>query len=562
MLFLFVKFLYIIGLSFIYGHSLQRFLQRKLLKQDPFPEYFSLTTITGLALVAVLASYLSIVMPLAGMAHSIILAGGLVLYVANRKAVHEQLSANIRQARSAGIATKVFFVIAVVSMLYLSVQPHVSFDEGLYYAQFVQWMKTYKAVPGLANLHTRFGFNSQWHVLATFFDISWLTGFNSNHLNGALYLLTALYLFPLEKDNNFIRLMKAGLLILISMPQFCVYNIIAPAADSVIFYVGCLVALIWLEKKANGETPVEGHGNIFLLFLPAFLITVKISSIPVLLLSAIIYFEALRAKKYLQLTAMLGIALFTVAPWIIRNIILTGYPLFPIEQPDFLHTGWAVDMSRLRSTRLDITTFAYYHVADYARYASDTFFQRMSFWFNNCLKYYEKAVVLFVLISPIIVLIRRKHLPTGGLSLYLFLLAGCCFWYIQAPDLRFGYSYIAPLMTITAIICVPKVQAQKVYAPILGLVLVFHLITVKLEKGLWQQFVDKKMTAVIPHPQWWLTPTPYAPVPYTTHDTPVRAHVPNYWGLCWDSPIPCTNELPPDIKMRGQSLGDGFAPAK
>ena len=40
------------------------------------------------------------------------------------------------------------------------------YDTLLYHAQVVKWNFTYPAVPGLAILHERFGYNSSFHLFA------------------------------------------------------------------------------------------------------------------------------------------------------------------------------------------------------------------------------------------------------------------------------------------------------------------------------------------------------------------------------------------------------------
>ncbi|EMO63800.1 hypothetical protein LEP1GSC133_1179, partial [Leptospira borgpetersenii serovar Pomona str. 200901868] len=35
-----------------------------------------------------------------------------------------------------------------------------AYDSGLYHIQSIKWIQEYSVVPGLANLHGRFGFNS------------------------------------------------------------------------------------------------------------------------------------------------------------------------------------------------------------------------------------------------------------------------------------------------------------------------------------------------------------------------------------------------------------------
>lgn len=561
MLFLLVKFMYIIILSFMYGYTLQQFLHNRILKNVSGQPHFSLTTLTGFFAITTLGSWLSIFMPLAGVAHSIILGGGLLCYILQRTAIHRQVADYTEQARTAGKSRQLFAGAAVVYLLYLSAQQPFTYDEGLYYAQFIKWMQHYKVVPGLANLHERFGFNSHWHVLSAVFNFSWLNGVSDNRLNGVLYLLTVLYLLPRRQDANFIALLKAGLLIMINMPQFGAYYITAPAADTAVYYISCLVIVSWLEKSATGEFPLKSNNGVFILLAPVFLLTIKVSAIPILLFTALMYWTVLREKKYAQLLTLCGISVVILAPWLIRNVILTGFLLFPMELPDMFHTGWAVPTAVIRSTRLDITAFAFYHVADIPRYLSDSTFQRYSTWLLQNLRIYDKLLVLGALISPLFVFIRRKQLPQGFIPLYIFLLLGCCFWLRQAPDPRFGYSYLAPLVVITGILCFPRLQLRQIYIPVLCLTLLFQAGTLALRYHLNKVFIREKMITATPSANSLLMPVPYAQTSVIRHNTPFPVNTPGY-VLCWEAPLPCADHLPDGVKMRGNSLGDGFAPAQ
>jgi len=557
MLFLLFKFLYIIILAFVYGYTLQQFLNKRVLKLAEARSHFSLTTLTGFFAITVLASILSIFMPLSNAAHAIVLSGGILFYLIQRKSIHLQLADTLQAARTADRSRKVFTGISVLFIIYLSAQQSVSYDEGLYYAQFIKWMQTYKVVPGLANLHERLGFNMQWYVLSAVLDCSWISGSTDNHINGALYLLTAIYLIPGKNDKTFISLLKAGLLVMISMPHFCVYNMIAPAADMPVFYISCLLIICWLEDSAAGHSITEGKNSVFLLLAPVFLITVKVSSMPVLLFTAVIYWQVLRRKQYVQLLKMITVALVITTPWIVRNIILTGYPLFPMNLPDIFHVDWAVSRDLINYTRQDVHIFAFYRNVDVARYAADSTLHRYITWFVQYTRIYDKLIILAAMASFPMVLIRRKQLPAGFTPVYAFLLLGFAFWFIQAPDPRFGYSCLAPMMIITGVCCFSALPLRYVYVPTICIALLFQIATIGLGRHLTKVFVAEKMIAAMPGAPWWMTPAPYTPQTFTEKDPGSGGRMTSS-RLCWDAELPCVSRMPEHVVMRGKSLEEGF----
>ena len=557
MLFLFVKFLYIIILSFLYGYTLQRLLQHRILKNSEAKPHFSLVTLTGSLVMTIPAACLSFFIPLAGVAHGILLAGGLLCYLSQRNSIHQQLSAYIQAAKAAGKGKLLFTGIAALYVLYISSQQSLSYDEGLYYAQFIKWMQHYKVVPGLANLHERFGFNSHWHVLSAVFNFSWISGIADNHINGVVYLLTLVYLLPRRQDASFLTLLKAGMLVMMSMPQFCVYNTTAPAADMVIYYISCLLIVVWLEHSVNGQSQLSGDNSVFLLLAPVFLITVKVSSIPVLIITAVLLWQVLRTKNYVQLIMLCGIAAIILLPWIARNVILTGYILFPIALPDVFHLDWAVSTDVIRATTKDIHIFAFYRVVDASRFASESFLQHYISWFKESVRIYDKLLILAAFAALPLIFFRRKNLPSGTLPLFAFLLLGLVYWIFQAPDPRFGYSYLVPLVIIAIALYAPSLQFKQLYLATLTVTFVFMIGTIGLGRHLLKAFINDKLVEAVHHPDWWLTPAPYTATTTisTGTTTPVLTTESH---LCWDSELPCVSVIPAHVQLRGQTLADGF----
>ncbi|MBW8688110.1 LIC_10190 family membrane protein [Chitinophaga rhizophila] len=555
MAFLFVKFLYIIILSFLYGYTLQRFINRLLNNSHAAP-HFSLVTLTGSLAMTIPAAILTFFLPLAGAAHSILLAGGLCGYFFQRAAIHQQLSAYLTQAKTAGKGSILFMGIAALYVLYISSQQSLSYDEGLYYAPFIKWMQQYKVVPGLANLHERFGFNSHWHVLSAVFNFSWLTGIPGNHINGILYLLTAAYLLPGKQDTRFMTYLKAGMLVMISMPQFCVYNTTAPAADMVVYYVSCLLIVVWMEHSIKGQSQLAADNSVFLLLAPVFLITIKVSVIPILILPAVLYWQVLQRKQYIQLAALCGVAVVIVLPWIIRNVILTGYLLFPIALPDFFQLDWAVPVSVIRATTKDIHIFAFYRMVDETRFMSESFSQHYISWFKESVRIYDKLLILAATAAIPLIFIRRKRLPAGVWPLLAFLLLGFVYWILQAPDPRFGYSYLAPLVIIAIALYAPAIAYKHLFAMTIVTTLLLQAGTIGLGRHLTSVFIRDGLVAPVPHSNWWLTPTPYTST--TVNRTPGAVAVTTTTSLCWDTELPCAPVMPAQLIMRGDGYQDGF----
>lgn len=69
---------------------------------------------------------------------------------------------NLKRLTFGFIHKNIVIIIAfpfLLSALIFSLNPPFAYDSGLYHIQSIKWIQEYSVVPGLANLHGRFGFN-------------------------------------------------------------------------------------------------------------------------------------------------------------------------------------------------------------------------------------------------------------------------------------------------------------------------------------------------------------------------------------------------------------------
>lgn len=533
MLFLLLKFAVVIFLSYVYGRAVTDWLGRVVRGGT---RSFALTAIAGLIALDVLATWLSLVMPMGMEADGVVVVLAVPLIFIYRRKIP------IKAAPS-GVIACAFLALSIAFILYFSGLQSITYDEGLYYSQFIKWTQTYRVVPGLANLQDRFGFDSSWHVLAALFNGAWITGQPVNQLNGVLYLLVTLYLLGglgVQRLSGFVKL---ALLVLINMPWVGVYHFIAPAADLVVFYLTALAILLWLEQLETGEE------QPLLWLIPAYLLTIKLSALPALLVTAYFFWKSRHRYVLVAVSAVI------VAPWLIRNVILSGYLLFPFERLDLFHPDWKVPLYKVRQTREAIEAFGYLRNKVPAD-AVPTRMARLAYLFKHNIRPYDFLILLAVPLSPLVAWWRRRALPQGSWWLLAFIWAGIAFWFVQAPDPRFGYGYLATLVALVLALCFPRVR-PGVFA--LGVALAFEFSTIALYRHLKSNLLVEGTVTQTPRAGHWLLPQPYTVPAVDEHSQPFLYTTPVHLDLCWGTDLPCADQTVSDLKMRGTSLGDGFA---
>ena len=123
-------------------------------------------------------------------------------------------------------------------------------DTGLYHAQAIRWIEEYGVVPGLANLHSRFGYNSASFALSAFFSETWLIGRPMHCVAGFFALLCAckcvagLMAFWKRKKvriSDFLSI--GGIFYLIAVFR----EMVSPASDYFAMLVLFWVIMTWVE---------------------------------------------------------------------------------------------------------------------------------------------------------------------------------------------------------------------------------------------------------------------------------------------------------------------------
>lgn len=216
-------------------------------------------------------------------------------------------------------------------------RPLEHYDTGLYLLGAMTWFGDEALVPGLANLHGRFGFNNAHLLFAALFDVGPWTDRAPNLVNGCLILVflagclhggRALWgaTASARAGAAFAWLMIPPVLMLLAG------YLVSLSTDLPATLIALWVA--WRSfRLLAGE--VEGaearRGELRdLTLLAAAGVCVKLSALVFLggvwLTAVVAVRPDLRHRDWLAAAAIGGALL---CPWLIRGAVLSGYPLFP-----------------------------------------------------------------------------------------------------------------------------------------------------------------------------------------------------------------------------------------
>ena len=325
------------------------------------------------------------------------------------------------------------------------------YDVYLYHLATVKWMREFATVPGLANLHSRLGFNSSFHLFSAYIDafpIKYLAIHLATSFLVWILSIQMFYILFLEKYTTHLKIYCAiSLLYLLTRGTWLV-EASAIATDvpaSVLFMVFGLYLL-------------ENHKIKFLLLpvIAACTITFKLSMFFAgVLFIPILISLYLHSKKYsystIKTITIIGLLLGTILMlgFVLRNIIISGHLFFPIPITN-LHLSWSVPTAETKDVVNVIRAWAQ-KMTSPQEIAKNGF----RFWFIPWVTDFIKIQIEFKIIvmsfltfvlAGFIYIKNRKvkkirifHKPT--FLLFIATILSLCLWFYSAPDLRFGRAF-------------------------------------------------------------------------------------------------------------------------
>lgn len=448
--------------------------------------------------------------------------------------------------------------------LSISLQQPSVFDSGLYHIQSIKWIEEYATVPGLANLHHRFGFNP------TIFNVYALTSlkcffdqeiFSINFVLFSIFVIYFIhklyYIFKQSGINNYFIFYSLFFYVLLLLSG----TISSPAPD---FLSSTLLLFIFLQLIDTYKKDTSPTLKTFmpLLICSTYCIMAKLSTLPIGLFILYVLFSYRQNTKQL-IGIVIGLVLICI-PWFIKTILLTGWVLYPFSAIDLFDFDWKVPTEMVQHLNAEIVGWArcpndYYYEAAHLPMA-----KWVPLWWHS-LTISIKLLIISSIVFPILLFFGQifKIIPIKHhLNMILLTaLLGVCFWFLTAPDFRFGQIFIliavcSPLLYIHSdlslfantthikkellFICICTILLFKFARNNYGLsTYTFHEIfisaCVKPEK------IHSKNAA------------------YTyTYMGNNKIYKPTYDERCFDHELPCSFININTIELRGKGIQSGF----
>ncbi|MCL4502850.1 MAG: hypothetical protein M1438_13540 [Deltaproteobacteria bacterium] len=459
-----------------------------------------------------------------------------------------------------------------------ALEPITNYDSGLYHLPTIKWICSYPIIPGLGNLHGRLAFNSSYFLYVALLNNGYWVH-KSHHLaNGLLFLVIFLHIFIKSKDIIFKKVDIEvadiiGVLFLIPLSFLAIFSCSSPSPDIPIFLLG-FVAITYFAKVIYAGDGRQITANALLVVLICGIaITIKANflflGLPMILivLAKLILQpssvkENINYKKVILLIPSLIIII--LAPWLIRNIILSGYLVYPSTWVSF-NVDWRMPAEQVIQEQLWIKSWARLPLLPPEQVLNNWH------WFFPWLKRMVSGrFPLILTICPILlgiialpILLRRNKFQDERLSNLLsyitFILPSIisiiC-WFVTAPEPRFSGASFWYFGAGTMAVACQRLQPYKC-KKLIHLYLLISLTFILLLSFYYFLLPKKKRGTSSSVEGYYLIPK----IELRTFVTRsgLQVYVPKDGDRCWDAPLPCTPYPNGNLSLRESgNISKGF----
>ncbi len=527
---------------------------------------FSIAIPVGIAGITAVAQIFSLVGPTGwGLALGVFTAAVIAVWL-NRRSILEELARWMVEIRKAPVGIIIVVAAVAAVVIYKGSDIPFNYDTGLYHAQAIQWIETAPAVKGLGNFSDRLAFDSAWLVFAAFASGSWLVpgGF---HAPGILLYVPII----IEGCWRLARLLRGefrvshvlAVIFLVAGRRLFSLEFSSPGTDmpaTLLVWLAFLYSLDLVENHESGYLTAK-HWVILIASLLA--VVIKLSALPVLILPIFFFLSADRKNLLRPLAAVLVTGILLVVPWLARNLILSGYLVYPLPQIDLFNPTWKIPPAKAFEAQKWITAWARLPDQNVDQVMALSFNQWVPQWWS-AQEGFDRLILggigiswLLAGIGLAIRQLRSNLMPGHFAAAGMVALAGWVgglFWFLQAPAMRFGYGFLIFLLgypvAIVLAAVLRKMPARLSYA----------LVSAVLAGILIYQVAG--LAAMRNVSEWrsrWLVPSSYPTVAVrnvTQND--FSYHFPVSGNQCWYAPIPCTPFPNEQAWLLGENYLEGF----
>ncbi len=435
--------LYMLFTTFLVGYGILQCLTRYISYRVKYWDSYLLCGLAAVTVYAQLYSLFGRVGFTANLLLTVVCLGILWHYRRSFKEILQKIR-NVKRG-------KMFFILFLFLLFaYGTSRGILHYDTALYHAQSIRWLEEYGVVKGLGNLHCRLAYNSSSFALSALYSMAFLGGQSYHCAAGWLAFLLAKICTEILKSlrarrlrvSDFARVM--GIYYLVNIFD----EMISPASDYFMVLLAFCIVIRWLDLLEEKTTEIFPYAMLSV--MGVFLLTVKLSAALVLLLVLHPAYHLLREKRWKEIIVYLILGVVTALPFFIRNVILSGWLVYPFTQIDLFDVEWKIPRGVADYDAREIQVWGRGY-SDVTRY-DISMREWLPDWFRSLagsdkLLVIAAAVSIGILALYVVGMILRLWKRQRDMLLVQATVAGSfVFWLCTSPLIRYGcvYVYLTP----------------------------------------------------------------------------------------------------------------------
>ena len=401
----------------------------------------TLTVVCGLCVLTVYAEFFSLFYKVGVTARILLFLADIGILIIKRKSICFSFRSFFRN-----VTPWVFFwcMASCVMILPLASSYIRNSDTYLYHAQCIRWIEEYGVVKGIGNLHSRIAFDSSFLCLQALFGFEELFGQPMHSVNGFVAWIMLTYSGTSLKVWTRRKILVSDALRLamfVYLSEVC-NDFSSPGTD---LFAHCLTLFIFIQWISCLEEKTDILNlQILLSILSVYAFTLKLSAALMVLFAAVPASRMIKERQWKKIICALTAGGLIVLPFCLRNIMISGYLLYPMEQLDLFSVDWKMPGWTCWYERMRTKAWAE------GIFGKEDLSEPLSVWFPYWMKQQSVDTLLLVGSDAVVCLcgivyslmqgIKRQKWNSFAICVIMAL--NFFYWFMTAPHIRFGRAIV------------------------------------------------------------------------------------------------------------------------
>ncbi len=440
--------------------SLGMVMNRALSKLIPVP---SLTQMgitgyvtTGLVTSAVYAQCFSIFYKVGAICHILMLFFAVVSAFYLRGSLLDALG-YLRKIFSGKKA--VIFVMIILAGAFFTSRGTFHTDTGIYHAQAIRLLEEYGIIKGLGNLQLHYAYNSSYLPLCALFSMSFMLPYALHTMTGFFMVLYCC--FAVEGLSGYkAHISHAGDFARAALLVYALTNLTglqSPATDYGTMFMTLYIMCCWISYTRERAADKADRSDLamygYLSVLSIFVVSMKLSAALNVLLAVFPFAVLVKKKMWKELTSFLIIGFLSFLPFLVRNVIISGWLFYPVDAIDLFNVVWKIpsEYMKVDSAQIKVWGRCLYDITR----VDEGVGSWLPIWWESKEHYeemliYSQFIGLFLLAFLFVLRIREKKFRPAAAVFYATILGNIAMWFFTAPFIRYGLAFLLllPLCTV------------------------------------------------------------------------------------------------------------------